>query len=101
MCQPDQRRTELTPRIPQYPRSPSIYLSASVVVYSSYGEIKLVSHRYLPDNSSCLSRAFTIAAHNLHLIGVDGSLIVEFESNVFNQEGPNFVAETVSVEMTL
>lgn len=42
------------------------------------------------------------AANNLDLIGLDGlPALIELEGDVANQEGPDFIAEAVSIEGTL
>jgi hypothetical protein len=48
-----------------------------------------------------LSRPFRIARDNLDSIAVYRVRIVKFEVDVFDDEGPHFVAEAVCVEMSL
>lgn len=45
----------------------------------------------------CLSRALGIAANDLDSVGMDVVRIVKLEVNIFNNEGPDFIAETVGV----
>jgi hypothetical protein len=43
------------------------------------------------------SRTLAVAANNLDPVGLHGLLAIEFESNVLDQERPDFVAETVGI----
>lgn len=49
----------------------------------------------------CLSGAFRVARYDLDAVGVDGVRVVQLEVDVFDNEGPDFVAEAVRVEMAL
>lgn len=49
----------------------------------------------------CLSRPLAVAAHNLHLVRMDGRLVVELEVYVLDQKSPDLVAEAVCVKVTL
>lgn len=40
-------------------------------------------------------------ADDLHFVGLDGAVVVELEVDVFDQEGPDIVAEAVGVEGAL
>lgn len=48
-----------------------------------------------------LTRALAVAADNLDLVGAHGGLVVELESHIFDQEGPDLVAESVGIQMAL
>jgi len=53
--------------------------------------------------SSFLSfaRFLGVARHDLDFISVDKLSILQLESNVFDKEGPDFVTESICVEMSL
>lgn len=48
-----------------------------------------------------LPRLLRIAAHDLDLLSRDIVLIVQLEIDIFDKEGPDFVAEAVGIQMTL
>jgi hypothetical protein len=48
-----------------------------------------------------LSRALAVAADNLHLVRLNGGLVIQLESDILDQEGPNIVTEPVGVKMAL
>jgi len=48
-----------------------------------------------------LSGLLCIAAHDLDLLGLDITLIVELEVDILDEERPDFVAEAVGIQMTL
>jgi len=48
-----------------------------------------------------LSGLLRIAAHDLDLLGLDVTLIVELEVHILNKERPNFIAEAIGIQMTL
>lgn len=48
-----------------------------------------------------LPRPLGVAANNLDSIGLDRVLIVKFEVHILDQEGPDFIAEAVGVQVTL
>lgn len=50
---------------------------------------------------SDFSGTFAVAADNLHFVRLNGLLIVEFEGHIFDQEGPDFVAKTVRIQVAL
>lgn len=50
---------------------------------------------------SSFSRTLRIAAHNLDLVGLDRSLILQLEVDILDEKGPDFIAEAVCVQMTL
>ena len=47
------------------------------------------------------TRPLAIAAHNLHLIRGDRSLVVQLKRNILDQECPHFIAESVGIEVSL
>lgn len=49
----------------------------------------------------CLARSLAVAAHDLHSVRVDGSLVVKFELDILDQECPDLVAETVRIKVAL
>lgn len=49
----------------------------------------------------CLSRPLAIAADDLHLVRCDLGLIVQLERHILDQERPDFVAESVGIEVAL
>lgn len=48
-----------------------------------------------------LSRSLAIAADNLHFIRKDGTLVVQFEVDIFDKERPDFIAESVGIQVSL
>jgi hypothetical protein len=49
-----------------------------------------------------IPRPFAIAAHNLDFICLHGlTRVLHLESDILDQKGPDFVAETVGVKMAL
>lgn len=48
-----------------------------------------------------LARALAVTANDLDLIHRDRLVILHLEGNVFDQEGPDLVAETVGIQMAL
>ena len=58
-------------------------------------------HALLPHPSLLLPRLLRIAAHNLDLVRRDIVLVVELEVDILDEERPDFVAETVGIQMTL
>lgn len=48
-----------------------------------------------------LSRLLRIAAHDLDLLGLDITLIIELEVDILNKKSPDFVAEAVRIQMAL
>lgn len=50
---------------------------------------------------SLLSRLLGVAAHDFDPIRLDVDRVVELEVDVFDQERPNIVTETVGIEMAL
>lgn len=56
---------------------------------------------FTPISDLCFTRSLAVAAHNLHLVGSDCSLIIQLEGYVFDQEGPDFVAKSISIEVAL
>ena len=50
---------------------------------------------------SGLPRPLGVAANNLDFLGLDRVLVVKFEVHILDQERPDFVAEAVSVQVTL
>ena len=46
-------------------------------------------------------RPLGVTANNLDFIGLDRVLVVEFEVHILDQEGPDFVAEAIGVQVTL
>lgn len=59
-----------------------------------------VDSRDVFDQTS-LSRLLGTAAHDLHLIGLYGTLIIETEGNIANKERPDFVAEAIGIQVSL
>ena len=53
------------------------------------------------DRSLCLAGALAVAAHNLDFICLHSRLVVQFESDVFDEECPYFVAEAICIQMAL
>lgn len=57
------------------------------------------------EGGDCLrsvSRLLAVTAHDLDFVGYHSlARILHLESDIFYQEGPDLVAETVGVEMTL
>lgn len=49
----------------------------------------------------CLSGSLAVTAHDLHFLGRNSCLVVQLEVDILNQEGPNFVAESIGIEVTL
>lgn len=47
------------------------------------------------------TRSLAVAAHNLHLVGSDCGLVIQLERYILDQEGPDFVAKSVGIEVTL
>ena len=48
-----------------------------------------------------LPRLLRIAAHDLDLLSRDIVLIVKLKIDIFDEKGPDFVAEAVGIQMTL
>lgn len=51
--------------------------------------------------SLLLSGLLRIAAHDLDLLCRDIVLIIELEVDIFDEEGPDFVAEAICIQMAL
>jgi hypothetical protein len=51
--------------------------------------------------SSGFSGPFAVAAHDLHFFRADRRLVIQFECDILNQESPDFVAESVRIEVAL
>jgi hypothetical protein len=54
-----------------------------------------------PISDLCFTRSLAVAAHNLHLIGSDCGLVIQLKGYVLDQEGPDFVAKSVCIEVAL
>lgn len=50
---------------------------------------------------SCFSRSLCVAADDFDSIGLHSVLIVELEADIFDKEGPDFIAESIGVQVTL
>lgn len=50
---------------------------------------------------SNLSRLLGIAADNLHLLRLNCALIIKLEVDIFDEKCPDFITETIGIEMTL
>lgn len=50
---------------------------------------------------SCFSRSLRIAADDFDSIGLYSVLIVELEVDIFDKEGPDFITESIGVQVTL
>lgn len=57
----------------------------------------LIHHRM----DLCLSGSLAVTAHDLHFLRRNSCLVVQLEVDILDQEGPNFVAESISIEVTL
>ena len=55
----------------------------------------------LPRPSLLLPRLLRITAHDLDFLRRDIVLVVELEIDIFDEERPDLVAETVGIQMTL
>lgn len=51
--------------------------------------------------SLCLPRSLCVAAHDFDSIGLNSVLIVELEAYIFDKKGPDFIAESIGVQVTL
>ena len=75
-------------------------------IIEEYG-YRFAKHLQLSGPSSpCLTplllpRLLRIAAHNLDLLRLDITLIIELEIDILDQESPDLVAEPVCIQMTL
>lgn len=49
----------------------------------------------------CLPGSLAVTADDLDLVCRDLGLVVQLECNILDQERPNFVAESVGIEVTL
>lgn len=47
------------------------------------------------------TRSLAITAHNLDLVRSDSGLVIQLESDIFDQESPDFIAKSVRVQVTL
>lgn len=61
----------------------------------------LEKKRFQPSLSLCLPRSLCVAAHDFDSIGLNSVLIVELEVDIFDKEGPDFIAEPIGVQVTL
>lgn len=57
--------------------------------------------RHKIERISHLPRSLAIAADNLHFIGENRALVVQLEVDVLDKERPDFVAESVGVQVAL
>lgn len=65
-------------------------------------EIKRNAKVFSTANASLrLARSLAVAAHDLHPVRIDGSLVVEFELDILDQECPDLVAESVGIKVAL
>jgi hypothetical protein len=53
------------------------------------------------DSALYFARALCVAADNLDTVGMDLVRVVELEVDVFDNEGPDVVTETVGIEVAL
>lgn len=51
--------------------------------------------------SSCLAWFLRVHSYDLDAIGLEIDSVIELEIDIFDNEGPDFVAEAVGIEMTL
>ena len=58
-------------------------------------------HSHECATQSSLPRPLGIATNDLNLIRLNRRRILKLERDVLDQEGPDFVAEAVGIEMTL
>ena len=52
-------------------------------------------------DQTSLSWLLRAAAHDLHLIGSNGGLIIEAEGDIANEERPHLVTEAIGIQMSL
>lgn len=57
--------------------------------------------KFRPSLSLCLARSLCVAAHDFDSIGLHSVLVVELEADIFDKEGPDFIAEPIGVQVTL
>lgn len=50
---------------------------------------------------SSFTGSLAVTADDLDLVGGDRGLVVQFEGHVLDKEGPDFVAESVGIKVTL
>lgn len=50
---------------------------------------------------SLLTRPLCIAAHNFDFLGLDIALVIKLEVDILNEESPDFVAESISIQVAL
>lgn len=48
-----------------------------------------------------LSRTFAVAANNLDPVRLDSRLVIQLESDILDQEGPDIITEPVGVKVAL
>lgn len=62
---------------------------------------RLGKESFQPSLSLCLPRSLCVAAHDFDSVGLNSVLIFELEADIFDKEGPDFIAETIGVQVTL
>lgn len=55
----------------------------------------------MPAFGLCLTGSLCVAADNFDLVSLNGVLIVKLEVDVLDQKSPDFVAEPISIQVTL
>lgn len=58
-------------------------------------------HESLNERELCLPRSLAVAAHDLDLVRGDCRLVVQFERDILDEECPDFVTESVGIQVAL
>lgn len=51
--------------------------------------------------SLCLAGPLAVAAHDLNAVCGNGGLVVQLEGDILDQECPDFIAESVGIQVAL
>lgn len=55
----------------------------------------------MPESALDFARSLRITAHYLHSVCVNVGRVIELEVDILDNESPDFVAESVRIEMSL